>query len=196
MTPAQAAQGSAPTTGIEHRAQRRYLRVFASREITLLLEHAAVDVLLVAKTRKEPGPSLAIRCPKCGADGVSAAAYRQVDDLCAFHFLKLLTIRNTFVECSACRAKLRSSIDLDELGAYRHGELNQFLSHDVSFVVKFLTVASLVLCIAPIVGAVLALLAVLLTLKSIGWTRTVSRVALVLSTLITSFFMIALLLGK
>lgn len=155
-----------------------------------------MDVLLVAKTRKEPGPALTIRCPKCGADSVSAVAYRQVDDLCAFYFLKLFTIRNTFVECSSCRAKLRSRIDLEELGAYRAGELEQFLSHDVSFVAKFLAVASLVLCIAPIVGAVLALIAVLLTLKSSGWPRTVSQVALALSTVITGLFMIALLLSK
>lgn len=155
-----------------------------------------MDVLLVAKTRKEPGPTLTIRCPKCGAEDVAAVAYRQVDDLCAFYFLKLLTISNTFVECSACRAKLRSSIDLDELGTYGQEELNQFLSHDVSFVVKFLAVASLVLCIAPIVGAVLALIAVLLTLKTTGWTRIVSRVALALSTVITGLFIIALLLGK
>lgn len=77
-----------------------------------------MDVLLVAKTRKEPGPALTIRCPKCGADGVAAVAYRQVDDLCAFYFLQLFTITNTFVECSACRAKLRSSVDLDELAEY------------------------------------------------------------------------------
>ena len=57
-----------------------------------------MDVLLVAKTRKEPGPPPAIRCPKCGARGAAAVAYRQVDDLCAFYFLKLFTIRNTFVE--------------------------------------------------------------------------------------------------
>lgn len=167
-----------------------------SRETKSLPEHVDMDVLLVAKTHKEPGPALTIRCPKCGADGVAAVAYRQVDDLCAFYFLKLFTIRNTFVECSACRAKLRSSVDLDELGEYRHEELDQFLSHDVSFVVKFLALASLVLCIAPVVGAVLALIAVLLTLKSSGWTRTVSRVALVLSTIITSLFVLALLMGK
>ncbi|HJT30732.1 MAG TPA: hypothetical protein VJ783_01610 [Pirellulales bacterium] len=155
-----------------------------------------MDVLLVAKTRKEPGPALTIRCPKCGADDVAAVAYRQVDDLCAFYFLKLFTIRNTFVECSACRAKLRSSIDLEELAEYRHEELDQFLSHDVSFVVKFLALASLVLCIIPIVGAVLGLIAVLLTLNSSGWTRIVSRVALVLSTISTSLFVLALLLGK
>lgn len=155
-----------------------------------------MDVLLVAKTRKEPGPALTICCPKCGADGVDAVAYRQVDDLCAFYFLKLFTISNTFVECSACRAKLRSSIDLDELGAYGQEELSQFLSHDVSFVVKFLAIASLVLCITPIVGAVLALIAVLLTLKTTGWTRTVSQVALALSTVVTGLFIMALLLGK
>lgn len=127
---------------------------------------------------------------------MAAVAYRQVDDLCAFYVLKLFSIGNTFVECSACRAKLRSSIDLDELGEYPHEDLDPFLSQDVSFVVKFLALASLVLCIAPIVGAVLALSAVWLTLKSTGWTRAVSRVALVLSTIVTSLFVLALLLGK
>jgi hypothetical protein len=155
-----------------------------------------VDVLLVAKSRKEPGPQLVIRCPKCGAEGANAIAYRQVDDLCAFYFLKLFTLRNTYVECSRCRAKLRSSVDLDEFERYRHGELDQFLSHDVSFVVKFLAVASLLLCIAPGVGAILALITVLLTLKSAGWTRTLARVALVISTVITGLVIVAALLGK
>jgi hypothetical protein len=155
-----------------------------------------VDVLLIALTRKEPGPTLVIQCPRCGADGVNGLAYRQVDDLRAFYFLKLFTVRNTFVECSHCRAKLRSSIDLDEFGRYRHGEWNQFLSHDVSFVVKFLAVASLLLCVAPGVGAILSLITVLLTLKTPGWTRTVARVALALSLVVTGLSIVAILLGK
>ena len=155
-----------------------------------------MDVLLVAKSRKEPGPPLVIRCPKCGAEGAEAIAYRQVDDLCAFHFLKLITVRNTFVECSRCRSKLRSSVDLDEFGRYRHGELNQYLSHDVSFVVKFLALASVLLSVAPFIGLVLALIAVLLTLKSSGWTRTVARVGLVISAIVTALVVVAMLLDK
>ncbi len=155
-----------------------------------------MDVILVAKSRKEPGPPIIIRCPRCGAEAIGANAYRQVDDLCAFYFLKLFTVRNTFVECSNCRAKLRSSVDLDELAQYRGDELDQFLSHDVSFVVKFLAIASLLLCIAPFVGAVLSLITVLLTLKSPGWTRTLARIALAISIVITGLALVAILLGK
>ena len=155
-----------------------------------------VPILIVAKSRKEPGEVVAIDCPRCGAASVAAVPYRQIDDLCAFYFLPLFTIRSTFVECTACRTKLRSSIDLDEMLQYTHGELNQFLSHDTSFVVKFLAIASLVLCLAPPVGFVLSLLTVLLTLKTPGWPRTLGRVSLVISGLLTVAFFALLALGK
>lgn len=155
-----------------------------------------MDLILVAKSRKEAGPQIEIDCPRCGATGVAAAAYRQVDDLCAFYFLRLFTLKNTFVECTSCRVKLRSSVDLDEFPRYQHGELNQFLAHDVSFVVKFLAVASLLLCWTPFVGLVLSLLTVVLTLKTPTWARTLGRVSLVLSGLITLAFVVVLTLGK
>ena len=155
-----------------------------------------MDVLLVAKSRKEPGPPLTIRCPKCSTEDVQATAYRQVDDLCAFYFLTLMTLRNTFVECSRCRAKLRSSVDLDELPRYRSGELNQFLTHDISFVVKFLAIASVLMCIVPFVGPLLALITVLATLKHPGWARTLGRVSLVIGSITTGLAVVAILLGK
>lgn len=147
-------------------------------------------LFFVALSHKEPGPLFIIRCPKCGADGVEGAAYRQVDDLCLFYVLKLFTVRNTFVECLHCRATLHSSVDLDELAQYRHGEWNQFLSHDVSFVVKFLAIASALLCIAPFLGIILALITVLLTLRSSGWTPIVARAALLLSIAITGLLIL------
>ena len=155
-----------------------------------------MDVLLVAKSRKELGPPLTIHCPKCSTEDAQATAYRQVDDLCAFYFLKLMTLRNTFVECSRCRAKLRSSVDLDELPRYRGGELNQFLTHDISFVVKFLAIASVLMCIVPFVGPLLALITVIATLKSPGWARTLGRVSLVIGCIITGLAVVAILLGK
>lgn len=152
--------------------------------------------LLVAKSRKEPGPAVEIDCPRCGAAGVPAAAYRQVEDLCAFYFLPLFTVKNTFVECQACRAKLRSSVDLDEFARYRHGELNQFLSHDVSFIVKFLAVASLLLCLAPLLGLILSLVTVLFTIKTPGWPRMLGRISLVVSAPVTLVLLAAGIFSK
>ena len=155
-----------------------------------------MDVLIVAKSRKEPGEVIEIDCPRCGAAGVAASPYRQVDDLCAFYFLPLFTIRNTFVECTACRTKLRSSVDLDELSQYSHGELNQFLAHEISFVVKFLAIASLLLCLAPFIGLALAVITVLLTLKMPGWPRILGRISLAVSGLITLAVVVLTSLGK
>ncbi|HXT57809.1 MAG TPA: hypothetical protein VN699_04200 [Pirellulales bacterium] len=155
-----------------------------------------VPILIAAKSRKEPGAVIEIDCPRCGAAGVAGAPYRQVDNLCAFYFLPLFTIRNTFVECTACRTKLRSSVDLDELLRSSQGELNDFLSHDVSFVVKFLAIASLVLCLAPIAGFALSILTVLLTLKTAGWPRTLGRISLIISGLVMLAFVGLLAMGK
>lgn len=154
-----------------------------------------IPLLIVAKSRKVPGPVVQISCPRCRAARVPATPYRQLDDLCLFHFVRLFTLKNTFVYCSACGATLHSSVDLDELARYRHGELDQFLSYDVSFVVKFLAIASLLLCMAPGVGLILSLLTVLLTLKTPGWPRTLGRAGLALSGLATLFFLGMIVLG-
>ena len=155
-----------------------------------------MDVLIVAKSRKEPGAVIEIDCPRCGAAGVAAIPYRQIDDLCAFYFLPLLTLRNTFVECTACRTKLRSNVDLDELLQSPHGELNRFLSHDISFVVKFLAIASLLLCLAPFIGLALSVITVLLTFKTPGWPRILGRISVVVSGLLTLAVVVLLAMGK
>lgn len=54
----------------------------------------------------------------------------------------------------------------------------------------------MVLCIAPFVGAILALITVLLTLNMSGWTRTLARVALAISLVVTGLAIVAILLGK
>jgi hypothetical protein len=71
-------------------------------------------------------------------------------------------------------------------------ELSPYLSYEVSLVVKFLAIASILLFVAPIVGLVLAILTVLLSLKSGGWPRTLGVVALVLSGIVTMAFILIL----
>jgi hypothetical protein len=144
-----------------------------------------MDVLITTRSQKIPGPELEINCPKCGASRTSAASYEQRDALSLFFIIPLFTVTNTFVKCAACGAKLTSRLSIDELQPHSAAEVSPYLSHEVSFVVKFLAIASILLFIAPIVGLVLAVLTVILSLRSGGWPRTLGIVALVLSGFVT-----------
>lgn len=131
------------------------------------------------------GPDLKINCPKCGALDTSAASYELRDQLKLLFVIPLFKLTNTYVSCAACGTALTSRLSIDELRTHSPSDISHFLSYEISLVVKFLAILSLLLLIAPLVGFVLAILTVVLSRKSGGWPRTIGIVALLLSGIVT-----------
>jgi hypothetical protein len=154
-----------------------------------------MDILITTRSQQTPGPELEIDCPKCGTSNTSAASYEQRDYLSLFYFIPLFSVANTFVKCGTCDARLTSRLSIEELQQHSTSDVSQYLSYEISFVVKFLAIASILLAIVPIVGLVLAILTVSLSLKSGGWPKTVGIIALVLSGIVTTATVVALALG-
>ena len=79
--------------------------------------------------------------------------------------------------------------------ALKGGDLKPFIAYEVSFVVKLLAIASILLRVFPFLGFLLALTTVCCTLRVRGWPKTLGLVALVLSSLITLPALVLLALG-
>jgi hypothetical protein len=128
-----------------------------------------------------PGPSVRFTCPKCGAAAIEGSSYELHETLKALHLLPLYTARNTYVVCGHCQARLSSRLTLDELFQHCSADLSPYVSYEVSFVFKFLAITALLLSWAPLVGLVLALIAVAGTFRVRGWPRTLALVSVVAS---------------
>ncbi len=142
-----------------------------------------------------PGPSVRIDCAKCGGTDVAGKAHGRSETLRLLGAVPILKIRNTFVTCGSCGAQLRSRLSCEESASLEGADLRPFISYEVSFVVKFLAIASILLCVFPLLGFLLALTAVCCTVKAQGWPKALGFIALVVSSLITIPAVVLLALG-
>jgi hypothetical protein len=147
------------------------------------------------KNEQRPGPPVRTDCGKCGGKDVAGKACDQSETLRLLGVIPILKIRNTFVTCGSCGAQLRSRLSCQELVKLEGADLRPFIFYEVSFVVKFLAIASILLCVFPLLGFLLALTTVCCTLRVRGWPKTLGLIALILSSLITIPTVVLLALG-
>jgi hypothetical protein len=77
-----------------------------------------------------------------------------------------------------------------------HGlQIDEFLSYSPSFVFKFLAITALLLCMAPILGTIVAAIATCGTYHFNGWPKKLSITALLISLVPTTIAIVGLLLG-
>jgi hypothetical protein len=146
------------------------------------------------RREKTPGASVQFSCPKCRKVSVGNAR-KFVDTLMLLHLVPVLKLRNTYVVCDTCETKLHTPLELDDLERMQGLQIDEFLSYSPSFVFKFLAVTSLLICWVPIVGLIVAAIAVFGTRRFKGWPKTVSIVALVISVVVTTILLVGLAMG-
>jgi len=118
-----------------------------------------------------------------------------VDTLLLLHVIPIFKLTNRYVVCGTCGTKLQTPLQLEDLNRLQGLQIDEFLSYSPSFVFKFLSVASLLLCWAPIVGLAVAGIAFLGTRRFKGWPRAVSMTALVIAIVPTAFLIFGLVMG-
>ena len=131
------------------------------------------------------GRDLIINCPSCHTRGARAVAYDLIET-----YKVVIKHRTTWVKCSACGKTLYSKLPADELRGLTPEQLESVIVNRTSPIRLVLVIAALVMCIAPIFGIVVAIVALVANLKTPGWLRRLSIVALVMSVLITAAFLI------
>jgi hypothetical protein len=145
-----------------------------------------------ARSHTEDGEEILINCPACGARQVKASTYAKMQRV------RIAGIpidqRTSWVVCSACRKHLLSLRDVNDLPCLSEDELGQVLSVYTSFISRSFAVLALILGWIPIVGLVIAVLAVLLNRRRSIW-RMFSWIGFVLGAVLTGLFVVALFLG-
>ena len=111
------------------------------------------------------------------------------------HLLPLFKLHNTYIVCDVCGTKLHTRLELNDLERMHGLQIDEFLSYSPSFVFKFLAITSLLICWAPVVGLIVAAIAMVGTRRFKGWPKTVSTIALVISIVPTVFLAVGVALG-
>jgi hypothetical protein len=141
-----------------------------------------------------PGAPIQFSCPKCRKVSQGKAC-QFVDTFMLLYFVPLGTVRNTYVACDDCGLKLRTQLGLEDLERMHGLQIDEFLSYSPSFVFKFLAITALLLCLAPILGTIVAIIAVSGTYHFKGWPKKFSITALLISLVPTAIAVVGLLLG-
>jgi hypothetical protein len=146
--------------------------------------------MLGADTCTWAGPSIVIHCAACDELAAQAETYEYGERVTLLHVVPITPyIRTNYVRCTHCGEQFISPIPLSELPYLQPDELHQLLRRRVSLIPQFLAVVGIILCWVPIIGLIMALLALFTNWsRKKHWTRIVSRVAVVIA-LITSGFM-------
>jgi hypothetical protein len=135
------------------------------------------------------GPAVMFACPRCGEPQTSGRSQELAETFLLLYVLPLFVMRNTYVTCDHCGATLTTRLRLADLDQQSGGDISPFLSHHVSFVLKFLTLVSLLLWWIPVLGSLFPVIVLVATRRSPGLLRTLAIISLALS------FVPVLLLG-
>jgi hypothetical protein len=137
----------------------------------------------ISSQRSEAGPELIINCPICHARGVEASTYQLSDEL----------TKSNWVICDGCDAHLISSRSIFELPDLTEEELDRVIKPHTSFIFKTLAVLSILIGLAPIVGFVVGLAAVLGNRRT-GFWNIVSWIGFAMG-LVSGAFTVAILIN-
>jgi hypothetical protein len=128
-------------------------------------------------TKEIPAGATRINCPVCGNLDVPAEIIEKQETMMQNLVIPMGTHTTWWVACSACKARLYSKLSAANLAGKSPDELVGQVYPYTSFVNQFLAVAALLLCPAPALGTILALIAWLMNRKAAGWTRKLSKFA-------------------
>lgn len=139
-------------------------------------------VLNRVTTEEYEGPEVQIHCPACDQACPDASTAEVVETAKLLWFFPIFQMRNTYITCSNCGKGYSIKPRLEELADYTSDELSEMLLKSRASVVGTIFAILAVLCMAlPHVNYVVALIAVLINLKSRGWQKAVSVIMLIVS---------------
>ena len=132
---------------------------------------------------------MSIDCPACGAVGVPGLPY-QLKERLNFVFVH----KTAWVVCSACGRHLVSRLLLDDLLDQQPHQISDHLTVGNSLPGRVMAICAMILSPAPALGPIVAVIAVLINRKSLGWPKTVSYIGLAVSLILNLFSFSMLLL--
>lgn len=150
---------------------------------------------LGAEVYTDPGPDVSVDCLWCGRQSVQAQTRRETGWLTLFHLVPFFRIRNVFVRCSACGKDMIAKCPLADLSSSNPVTLRHHLIKSQPFVGLVCIWLGVLLCWAPGIGLIPAVIGFFYRNEFGRPLRTLSAVGLLLSVLTTALGVAGLLLS-
>lgn len=144
---------------------------------------------LGAKVYNERGPEVAVDCLWCGRQSVKGQTRRETGWLTLVHLVPVFRIRNVFVRCSSCGKEMLAKCSLADLAHINPVTLQHHLSKSQPFVGRVCIWLGVLLCWAPMVGAIPAVIGFFYRNEFGRAMRTLSWIGLSVSLLTTALLM-------
>jgi len=126
--------------------------------------------------------SVVFDCPHCQAERVRGTAYDLRETIRMADHVPLWGWSSHWVRCSNCRTELHANVPSEKLHGALPVAVNTHVRTYLPFPQRFLAIASLLLGWTPVVGVIVAIISMATSLRTRGWPRVLSVVALVLAT--------------
>lgn len=139
------------------------------------------------QSRTTEGPALVLRCSVCDKQ-TSATSFQYGERLTLFHLIPLSPWTETnYVRCDSCRQLfVAPGVSILELPSYDPETLGSLLIRRVGLVPTALAVLGLLFSPAPIIGFVLAGIALAVNWqRPRHWTRVISVVAFIMASIVS-----------
>jgi len=143
-------------------------------------------VSLHIQTETRTGPKIQIYCPACDAQAVEATVSEAIEHTRLFYFIPLLKLRNTWVTCGKCGAKLTSSLAMDDLLVQQPGAVNDYIRFGASGLAKILAIVGLLVCWVPVGGMVVTGIALFLARGTKGWPKKLAMLGMIVGAAVTA----------
>ena len=153
-------------------------------------------VFWIEENKTTPGPDVVINCPACGRRSVWASTHALQTRSWFFGFIPGQAVHSTWATCLECTAPLISKWPVTELSDKSPDELATKIYLPFKLLETFMALAAFIVAIVPLVGLVMSGLAVFGNWKDRGWRKTLSLVALGISSAATLAFGIGMILEK
>jgi hypothetical protein len=153
-------------------------------------------VFCIEENKTTPGPDVLINCPACGKQTVWASTHALQTRSWWFGIIPGLAVYSTWATCLECKEPLISRLPLTELSDKSPDELAALIYRPFRLLETFMALAAFIVAIFPIVGLVMAGLAVFANWKDRGWRKKLSMTALGISGLMHLLFGIGMILEK
>jgi len=142
-------------------------------------------IQFTAITEVQQGPDIGINCPACGASGIAAHCFESTEVGKLFFFIPVVKLRNTWVECAQCGAKLRTTARLADLPGRTPEELAGVIRYRASGKAKVFTAIALLTCLVPGLGIVTSAVSTVMTRGTKGAAVLISGLSMVLAIVVT-----------
>lgn len=155
-----------------------------------------INFLFGTTAKESLGPIVNIDCVCCGRQETKAHSRERTEWLVLFHFVPLFPFQTVFVRCDACQKDMIAECSLEELAQSNPLTLKLLLVERVSFVGKACIILGILLCWAPLVGLIPAIIGFCYRRQYEQRMRKISILGLVLSSSTTLLSIVGLFVQK